>query len=94
MESMKILCETITQVKIGFYEVRIWRASNEGDHVAPPSITAAIEETILWFDHSSPLPNSFTLAKRILQWPEVNAVQVTYMGTMQGQGVVLYKDWP
>lgn len=85
---MHILRESMTRIVLGNYTVRVWR--EEPDLVVEPSNEDLIREAEFFYRYDVG-GRRMELLKRLLEFPRVNAVEVI---DLNGDGDVVYRDWP
>lgn len=86
MPKATIYIESITTVKKGVYDIRIWRKQKPGyDN------TDNLREIKEHVDGIAYVNNIEKLAMEVLKLKSANAVEVKYTNEV---GIVLYKNWP
>lgn len=89
---MNILVESMTKLRLaGIYNVRIWMQQSEDDYKELDRTTLEQEVNKRWLSRLSGCPSTRELAEDLLLIKNVNAVEVTFDN---GNGSVLYKNWP
>lgn len=91
---MNVLVESITPLILGngLFHIRVWRQESESSYTQEESRKNLLNQiNDIWFNKCKKCPTQQQLGLWILEIRRVNAVEIK---DNNGEGLVLYTDWP